>query len=83
MGDKATLKEGSGAASLGEVEQPIRDDDIPGCQVLFQGPTGADSYDTFYTQGFEGVDIGPVIDLTGRDGMSGAVTGQKGYWLAI
>ena len=84
VGYEPGLEEGRAAFALGEIEQAIGDDDIARGESLSQGATGTNGHDAFDSQGFQGEDIGPVIDLAGGDGVPGiAVTGQEGNHLAF
>ena len=62
-----------------KVYELVQDNDIAPPDVLPQAAAGGSGDNMRTAQGFDGIDIGPVVNLGRRNGMITAVSGQKGH----
>jgi hypothetical protein len=67
----------------GAVDELVRDDEGARGQVLPQGTHGTHGHHVRDARALEGVDVGAVVDVRGRDAMASAVAGQEDHGLAV
>ena len=77
VGDEALAEEGRDAAA-GAVEELIGEDEVLRAVLFFERTDGAERDDALDAERFHAVDVGPKVELRGRDAMSAAVTGEEG-----
>ena len=77
MGDDSPAEEGADP-SPGAVDELVGYNQVAGFYLPLKAPCRADGDDVLYPQRFQGIDISPRRQLTGRDAVPPAVPGQEG-----
>ena len=76
MGHQSRFKERS-LAVPGEIKDLAGNGDVSRSKILAQGTAGANAEDARDPETLKGIDIGPVIYLGGRNGMTDAMPGKE------
>ena len=82
MGYQTVAEEGTPAVAR-QVEDLVGDDQVTGDVIVAQAAAGGDSDQALNAQRLEGVDVGAVVDLGGRDMVTDAMPGEEGNLNAI